>query len=108
MGYGGACGHLQSTGEGNYLLRRLGDTPTDTLLGRPIYAQNNMATIGSTAKTILFGDFRYYSIVDNVSISIRRLNERFADAGQVGFIANMRTDAKVTLAAAFKVLQQAV
>ncbi len=93
---------------GNYLLRRLGETPTDTLLGRPIYAQNDMATIGSTAKTILFGDFRYYSIVDNVSISIRRLNERFAATGQVGFIANMRTDAKVTLADAFKVLQQAV
>ena len=92
---------------GNYLLRRLGDTPTDTLLGRPIYAQNDMDAIATGKKTILFGDFRYYSIVDNVSISIRRLNERFADTGQVGFIANMRTDAKVTLAEAFKVLQQA-
>ena len=39
--------------------------------------------------------------------SFKRLNERFADYGQVGFLASKRVDGKLVLPEAVKVLQQA-
>ena len=57
-------------------------------------------------KSIAFGDFSYYWIGDRQGVSFKRLNERFAETGQVGFIATKRVDAKLILPEAIKVLQQ--
>ena len=78
----------------------------DTILNRPIYTSAFMPTIAAGAKSIVFGDFRYYWIADRQGRIFRRLNELFAVNGQVGFIATQRVDGKLILPEAVKVLQQ--
>ena len=78
----------------------------DLLLGKPLYTSAYMPTITAGARTILFGDLSYYWIGDRKGITFKRLNERYADYGQVGFLASKRVDAKLILPEAVKVLQQ--
>ena len=78
----------------------------DLLLGKPLYTSAYMPTIAAGARTILFGDLSYYWIGDRKGITFKRLNERYADYGQVGFLASRRVDAKLILPEAVKVLQQ--
>ena len=78
----------------------------DLLLGKPLYTSAYMPAIAAGARTILFGDLSYYWIGDRKGITFKRLNERYADYGQVGFLASRRVDAKLILPEAVKVLQQ--
>ena len=77
-----------------------------TLLGLPVYTSAFMPTIAAGAKTIAFGDFKYYWIADRQGRMFKRLNELYAKNGQVGFIGSQRVDGKLTLTEAIKVLQQ--
>lgn len=84
--------------QGNYLTSRLGDSPQLTLMGRPIYEQNDMA--GGTA---YFGDFSYYKIVDREGINVR-VSDEATVAGYSGFERNIthvrvekRVDGELTL-----------
>jgi HK97 family phage major capsid protein len=79
----------------------------DTLKGRPVHAATDMPSIALSSKSIAFGDFSYYIIGDRQGKSIQRLNELYAENGQVGFRAFQRVDAKLKLAEAIQVLQQA-
>lgn len=91
---------------GQYLWQKaLHEGEHHTLLGRPIYHSEYMPTVEGGAKPILFGDLSYYWIGDRQGITFRRLNERYADTGQVGFLATKRTDGKLILSEAVKVLQ---
>jgi HK97 family phage major capsid protein len=67
---------------------REGQPPT--LLGRPLIVNNDVAVPAANAKSLLFGDFDGFFVAKRPSISIQRLSERYADTGQIGFIANMR------------------
>ena len=94
-------------GSGQYLWQPalvLGDP--NTILGRPVYSSVSMPTISAGAKTIAFGDLGYYWIADREGITFKKLNELFAMNGQVGFLASKRTDGKLVLSEAVKVLQQ--
>lgn len=64
----------------------------DTLLGFPISTNNDVATMAANAKSILFGDFTKYKVRRVKDITILRLNERYADAHQVGFLGFCRFD----------------
>ncbi len=77
----------------------------DTLLGRPVVTNNAMATIAAGAKVILFGDFRYYWILEQNEMTVQRLDELYAATGQIGFRAFRRVGGAVVLSSAFKVLQ---
>jgi len=91
---------------GQYLWQKaLHEKEHETLLGRPIYHSPFAPEIGAGAKAVAFGDFSYYWIGDRQGITFRRLNERYADTGQVGFLATKRTDGKLVLPEAVKVLQ---
>lgn len=92
---------------GNYLWQPAltANTP-DTILGRPVFTSSYVPTIAAGAKTIAFGDFKYYWIADRQSRSFKRLNELFAATGQVGFLATQRVDGKLILPEAIKVLAQ--
>lgn len=79
----------------------------DTLLGRPVITNNNMATIATGNKTVLFGDLTYFWIVDFSTLEFRRLDELYAANGQVGFRWFKRMDSHVMLSAAIKHLIQA-
>jgi HK97 family phage major capsid protein len=70
----------------------------DTLLGKPVYISDAMPTAAINAKTVLFGDFSYYTIAERAPRTLVRLNELYAANGQVGFRSVERLDGKLTLA----------
>lgn len=79
---------------------------SSTINGVPYTVDQNMASPGANAKSILFGDFEAaYIIRQVVDMQMIRLAERFADALQVGFFSFSRLDATVDNAAAVKCLQ---
>jgi predicted phage gp36 major capsid-like protein len=53
----------------------------------------------------LFGDFSYFWIAEHGKRNIKRLSERYADLGQVGFFVSQRVDAKLVLPEAVKALE---
>jgi len=65
----------------------------DRIDGDRYIVNQDMASPATTAKIMLYGDFSQYVIRDVLDISIARLEERYADFHQVGFVAIMRTDA---------------
>ena len=93
-------------GAGDYLWQpALKDGDVPTILGRPYFTTPYAPEIAAGAKTIVFGDLNYYWIGDRTGITFKRLNERFADYGQVGFLAYRRLDGKTVLPEAIKILQ---
>jgi HK97 family phage major capsid protein len=87
--------------QGRYLLTDLASGPTQTLRGRPVYEQNNLA--GGVA---LFGDFSYYQIVDREGVTVD-ISTDATVAGQSAFERNLtfvrvekRVDAELLLPAA--------
>jgi HK97 family phage major capsid protein len=64
----------------------------DTILGYPIQINQSMAVLGTTVKSILFGALDKYLIRDVRGIELLRLDERFAEFGQVAFLAFARYD----------------
>lgn len=95
-------------GNGNYFVNRDQQSGEKRLLkGKPVRLNDQMPTMATGAKTIVFGAWEYYGIGDREMITIKRLNERYADDGEVGFRAFKRLDGRVRLAAALKYLAQA-
>ena len=77
------------------------------LLGYPVVVNNNMASsIASAAITMLFGDFSKYYIRQAGDLEVIRMDERYADAYQTGFMVVERVDAKVAQSNAIKKLTQ--
>jgi HK97 family phage major capsid protein len=68
----------------------LGERPT--ILGYPYVVNQDMAVMAASAKSVLFGDFSYYLIRDVQDVRLLRLDERYADYLQSGFLAFLRTD----------------
>lgn len=64
----------------------------DTINGYPYHVNNDMATLAASAKTVLFGQLSKYTVRRVKELAILRLNERFADYGQVAFIGFARYD----------------
>lgn len=61
-----------------------------TLLGKPIKINRDMASPASTAKAILYGDFKNYKVLQVRQMVLQRLDELFALNSQVGFLAFAR------------------
>ena len=78
----------------------------DTILGRPVKTSAFMPTTAAGAKTIAFGDFKYYWIADRQGRTFKKLSELYAANGQVGFMGTQRVDGKLILPETIKVLQQ--
>ena len=94
-------------GNGQYLWQKaLHEGDHETLLGKRIYTSPYMPEIAAGKKTVLFGDLKFYWVGDRQGVSFKRLNERYADSGQIGFLATKRVDGKLVLPEAIKVLQQ--
>ena len=94
-----------STGQYLWQPSLVAGTP-DTILGRPVKTSAFMHTAAAGAKTIAFGDFKYYWIADRQGRTFKKLSELFAATGQVGFMGTQRVDGKLILPEAIKVLQQ--
>lgn len=64
----------------------------DTLMGYPYVINQDVAVPAASAKSLLFGALDKYHIREVMDISVLRLVERYADYGQVGFLAFARAD----------------
>jgi len=70
----------------------------NTILDHPYMETPDMPIVAANAYPIMFGDFkRAYVIVDRVQMVMTRLTERYADLGQIGFIARKRVGGQVVL-----------
>jgi len=88
----------QKDKEGRLLFPSLAEGTGNTLYGYPISLNPNMDQLQANTssppvarKTVLFGDFKRYTI-RRAPLHIVRLDERFADFGEIGFIATWRMD----------------
>ncbi len=80
----------------------------DRLEGFPYWINNDMvSTIATTNKTMLFGNFDKYIVRKVGQMRLYRLEERYRDTDQTGFIAFMRADGELLTNKAVKRLTQA-
>ncbi len=96
-------------GQGNYLWQ-MGDVRTgqpDSILGKPYYINNDMANIGASAKSVLCGDFSKFIVRRSQDFTTRRLDERYAEFNQTGFVVLGRYDSITIQSAAIKSLVHA-
>lgn len=78
----------------------------DTLLGYAVTIDDKMPAMAASAKSIAFGDFESGLVVRAVNGGgLIRLEERYADSLQVGFIAFGRYDSTIDDAAAVRLYQ---
>lgn len=80
----------------------------DRLFAYPLVNNQSMdSTLTSGSESMAFGQFKKYKIRDVGTVRLVRLNERFADADQVGFVALARGDGNLLNAGTnpLKVLQ---
>jgi HK97 family phage major capsid protein len=64
----------------------------DTILGYPYSINQDVAVMAANAKSILFGQLSKYLIRDVRDVTLIRMDERFAEFGQVAFLAFSRHD----------------
>ena len=73
-----------------------------SLFGVPVITNSNVADIHAAYKSLLIGNFNYLGWVENRGLRVRRLNELYADNGQIGILASMRFGCMVLQAEAFQ------
>lgn len=81
------------------------DGEPDTVLNYPYYSSAYMPQVGAGTKAILFGDLSHYWVADRQGRIFKRLNELFAQTGQVGFLATQRVDGRLVLPEAIKLMK---
>lgn len=80
----------------------------DRIFGVPVYVNNDMeSSIATGKKTLLAADFSKFVVRNAGGIQMLRLNERFADELEVGFVSWKRSDSAVLDSRAVKHLVQA-
>src|SRR5208337_4567930 len=67
----------------------------DTILGYPYVINQSMAQIAPSATTVLFGSFNKFIARKVRDLSIARLDERFADYGEVAYVGFSRIDSRL-------------
>lgn len=73
-----------------------------TLNGYPLVEVERMtAPAADGDASFIFGDMKHYWLVERKGVSIKRLDERYADEMKIGFIMSMRVDGAPTVQEAF-------
>ncbi len=75
----------------------------DTLMGCPVYQSSKMPALGSDSKSIIFGDFKFYQIVDRNDVRI--LRDPYTSKPYVRFYTTKRVGGDVIRKEAFKILE---
>lgn len=74
----------------------VGGGAPDTLMGRPIYINQDMPVMAANAKSILFGQLSKYVIRDVMDLTLFRMTDSaFTLLGQVGFVGFMRSGGRL-------------
>ncbi|MEM9790856.1 MAG: phage major capsid protein [Planctomycetota bacterium] len=76
----------------------------NTIDGDPYLINQDVASIGASARSVGYGLMSEYYIRDVRDVTVLRLAERYAEFLQVGFLAFSRHDGELMDTAAFKVL----
>lgn len=89
-------------GQGRYLWEPgLSDGTPPNLLGSPymeIPDMPNLPSSAGSATAIMYGNVkRAYLIVDRISVSVRRLQEKYAESGQIAYLVRKRVGGQVVL-----------
>lgn len=97
---------LKATTTGAYIWQpSLTAGDPDTIVGRPVYADPDIAVPAANAKCGGFGDVASaYYIRDVQDVTVKILNELYAANGQVGYRIHRRTDGDIIDTLAFKTL----
>ncbi len=74
-----------------------------TLLGCPVYTTPNLDAVGTSKECIIFGDFKYYQIVDRMGIKI--LRDPYTAKPFVRFYTTKKVGGDVIKPEAFKVFK---
>lgn len=101
---------LKAAGSGEYLwMSGFNSGAPDLLNNRPYSVNNHMATLATTNRTLLFGDFSRYKIRRAGTLRVYRLEERYRNKDQDGFVLFGREDGGILNSgtAPIKYLQQA-
>ena len=91
-------------GDGNYLWQPA-DARTGapaTILGYGFAINQAVDSLAAAKKAVLFGDFSKYVVRRVREFAVRRLDERYAEFDQVGFIGFARYDGELLDTAAVK------
>ena len=75
-------------------LPSLRDGEPDTLLGYPIVINNDMDTLATAKKVVLFGYFKSYVMRMVNGVFMQRLDERYAEQFLIAFLAWQRFDSR--------------
>ncbi len=94
---------LKDAVSGNYLWQPgLLNGQPDRLCGYPVLECVDMPAATAGLFPIVFGDFSQgYLIVDRVQFMVQRLAEKYAETGEVGFLARRRVGGQVIIPEAF-------
>ena len=94
---------LKNSTTGEYIWResvRAGEP--DRLLNLPVFMSEYAPNTFTSAQYVgILGDFTYYYIADSLDMDFQRLVELYAKTGQIGFHAELETDAMPVLEEAF-------
>lgn len=74
----------------------------DLGIGYPVIPTENAPAIGSSNKSLLFGNFDFYGWVTNRSLQIKRLVELYAGTDQIGLQCKFRAGGAVLQSEAFQ------
>lgn len=77
---------VDSTGKGLWSSGNAALNIPATIDGDPYIINDDMASMTASAKSILYGDFSRYHIVQVNNFTVRRLDEKYIDYLQVGFL----------------------
>lgn len=82
--------------DGKYIVQDnfTGSTPF-TLLGKPVYLSDNMPTIASAEKAVLYGDYSGLAVNFRQKIEMQVLNEKYATQHAIGIVAWFEFDSGV-------------
>jgi HK97 family phage major capsid protein len=82
----------------------------DTLLGKPVVLNQALPNIASGNVAIQFGDYKQGYLFRNVKpgLAIVRLNERYLDSGEIGFIGFARAGGVVVLPGTYPLVNLSV
>ncbi len=96
-------------GQNRALYGDMAGSAPNMLLGRPIAIDPNMPSMTTGQKSILFGDLSTYYVRIVKGPRVMRLQERYAEFAQLGFMAFLRADGDLVDGGggAVKALQQA-
>lgn len=97
---------LKAAGTGEYLWQpSVSVGQPDLILGKPVYADANMAAPALGAKSIGFGDVSRYWVRIVNSLRVDRSDHAAFSTDQVAFRGTLRTDGALTDLSAFKTFQ---